>query len=126
MLGYLGPNGTFSHKLAVVHSQKTGQTRVIPKDDLEYGQLWMPALVDGKHAVLINQSHPYYQKVYSPVLTQNVMVTGMDALLWALSEAELNTINELDKEHYEEMRIIVSRVLKKLVADLPDPEEDDE
>ena len=120
------PNGTFSHKLAVVHSQKTGQTRVIPKDDLEYGQLWMPALVDGKHAVLINQSHPYYQKVYSPVLTQNVMVTGMDALLWALSEAELNTINELDKEHYEEMRIIVSRVLKKLVADLPDPEEDDE
>lgn len=54
------------------------------------------------------------------------MVTGMDALLWALSEAELNTINELDKEHYEEMRIIVSRVLKKLVADLPDPEEDDE
>ena len=53
-------------------------------------------------------------------------MTGMDALLWALSEAELNTINELDKEHYEEMRIIVSRVLKKLVADLPDPEEDDE
>lgn len=120
------PNGTFSHKLAVVHLEKPGQTRVIPKEDLEYGQLWMPALVDGKHAVLINQSHPYYQKVYSPVLAQNVMVTGMDALLWALSEAELNTINELDKEHYEEMRIIVSRVLKKLVADLPDPEEDDE
>ncbi len=120
------PNGTFSHKLAVVHSEKPGQTRVIPKEELEYGQLWMPALVDGKHAVLINQSHPYYQKVYSPVLAQNVMVTGMDALLWALSEAELNTINELDKEHYEEMRIIVSRVLKKLVADLPDPEEDDE
>lgn len=120
------PNGTFSHKLAVVHSQKPGQTRVIPKEDLEHGQLWMPALVDGKHAVLINQSHPYYQKVYSPILAQNVMVTGMDALLWALSEAELNTINELDKEHYEEMRIIVSRVLKKLVADLPDPEEDDE
>lgn len=120
------PKGTFSHKLAVVHSEKPGQTRVIPQENLEYGQLWMPALVDGKHAVLINQSHPYYQKVYSPVLAQNVMVTGMDALLWALSEAELNTINELDKEHYEEMRIIVSRVLKKLVADLPDPEEDDE
>lgn len=120
------PNGTFSHKIAVVHAQKPGQTRVIPKEDLEYGQLWMPALVDGKHAVLINQSHPYYQKVYAPVLAQNVMVTGMDALLWALSEAELNTINDLDKEHYEEMRIIVSRVLKKLVADLPDPEEVDE
>lgn len=120
------PNGTFSHKIAVVHSQKPDQTRVIPKEDLEHGQLWMPALVDGKHAVLINQSHPYYQKVYAPVLAQNVMVTGMDALLWALSEAELNTINELDKEHYEEMRIIVSRVLKKLVADLPDPEEADE
>ena len=50
----------------------------------------------------------------------------MDALLWALAEAEHKTYNEEVKEQYEEMRVAVSRILKTLVADLPDPEEEDE
>ena len=50
------------------------------------------------------------------------MVIGMDALLWALAEAELSTFNPEAKEQYEDMRIVVSRCLKKLIADLPDPE----
>ena len=119
-------NGVFQHKIAIISNPKPGQVRVIPKPDLEYGQLWEPCIADGKHAVQINQSHPYYQKVYYPVLAQNVMVTGMDALLWALAEAEHKTYNEEVKEQYEEMRIAVSRILKTLVADLPDPEEEDE
>ncbi len=119
-------NGTFTHKIAIISNPKPGQVRVIPKPTLEYGQLWEPCIADGKHAVQINQSHPYYQKVYSPILAQNVMVTGMDALLWALAEAEHKTYNEEIKEQYEEIRIAVSRILKTLVADLPDPEEEDE
>lgn len=119
-------NGTFTHKITIISNPKPGQVRVIPKPTLEYGQLWEPCIADGKHAVQINQSHPYYQKVYSPILAQNVMVTGMDALLWALAEAEHKTYNEEIKEQYEEIRIAVSRILKTLVADLPDPEEEDE
>lgn len=119
-------NGTFTHKIAIISNPKPGQVRVIPRPTLEYGQLWEPCIADGKHAVQINQSHPYYQKVYSPILAQNVMVTGMDALLWALAEAEHKTYNEEIKEQYEEIRIAVSRILKTLVADLPDPEEEDE
>lgn len=119
-------NGTFTHKITIISNPKPGQVRVIPKPNLEHGQLWEPCIADGKHAVQINQSHPYYQKVYSPILAQNVMVTGMDALLWALAEAEHKTYNEEIKEQYEEIRIAVSRILKTLVADLPDPEEDDE
>jgi hypothetical protein len=119
-------NGTFTHKITIISNPKPGQVRVIPKPTLEYGQLWEPCIADGKHAVQINQSHPYYQKVYYPILAQNVMVTGMDALLWALAEAEHKTYNEEIKEQYEEIRIAVSRILKTLVADLPDPEEEDE
>lgn len=119
-------NGVFTHKIKIVSNAEPGQVRVITKPDLEYGQLWEPCIVDGKHAVQINQSHPYYQKVYSPILAQNVMVTGMDALLWALAEAEHKTYNEQIKEQYEEIRIAVSRILKTLVADLPDPEDEDE
>ena len=119
-------NGTFTHKITIISNPKPGQVRVIPKPTLEYGQLWEPCIADGKHAVQINQSHPYYQKVYSPILNQNVMVTGMDALLWALAEAEHKTYNDEIKEQYEEIRIAVSRILKTLVADLPDPEEEDD
>ncbi len=121
-------NGSFTHKITIRSAAKAGQYRVIPVESIDDGQLWNPCIVDGgKHAVEINQSHPYYQKIYYPVLAQNVMVTGMDALLWALAEAELSTFNAETKEQYEDMRIQVSRYLKKLIADLPDPEpEDDE
>lgn len=119
-------HGEFTHKITIISSAKPGQMRVIPVPSLESNQLWEPCIVDGKQAVQINQSHPYYQKVYYPVLSQNVMVTGMDALLWALASAEHATYNEETKEHYEDMRIAVSRILKKLVADLPDPEEESE
>lgn len=119
-------NGVFKHKITIRSAGSAGQIRVIPVQTLDDGQLWNPCIVDGgKHAVELNQSHPYYQKVYFPVLGQNVMITGMDALLWALAESELATFNAETKEQFEDMRIQVSRYLKKLVADLPDPEPED-
>ena len=120
-------HGTFKHKITIHNTEKAGQCRVLTVSTLDSGILWAPTIADGKHAVEINTSHPYYQKVYYPVLSQNVMVTGMDALLWALAEAELSTFSEETREQYEDMRIQVSRCLKKLVADLPEPEmKDDE
>lgn len=115
-------NGTFRHKISIHHSEKPGQYRVIPVESIDNGILWTPTIADGKHAVEINMSHPYYQKVYYPILQQNVLVTGLDSLLWALAEAELSTFNEETREQYEDMRFLVSKCLKKLVADLPDPE----
>ena len=119
-------NGTFRHKITIKSQEKPGQVRVIPVETLDANQLWSPCIVDGKKAVQINMSHPYYQKVYYPVINQSVMVTGMDALLWALSEAEHGTYNEETREYYEEMRIMVSNILKKLLVDLPEPDNEDE
>ncbi len=116
------PNGVFKHRISVHQSDRPDQSRVIPVDSIDNGILWAPTIADGKHAVEINMGHPYYQKVYYPILEQNVLVTGLDSLLWALAEAELSTFNEETKEQYEEMRFLVSKCLRKLVADLPDPE----
>lgn len=115
-------NGTFSHKIEIMSVAKKGETRIIPVDDLPYGNLWQPCLVDGKHAIKINRSHPFYQKVYYPVLGQSVMVSGIDALLWALGEAENSTVNEDTEEYYEDMRTSVSKQLKRLLKDLPEPD----
>ncbi len=119
-------NGTFEHTITIRHSDKPERCRVVPVDSLEDGVLWEPTIVDGKKAVAINMSHPYYQKVYYPVIGESVMITGMDALLWALAEAELSTCNDNTKDQYEDMRYVVSRNLRQLVSDLPDPKTDDE
>ena len=121
-------NGTFRHRISIHHADRPGQYRVIPVDGIDNGVLWAPTIADGKHAVEINMGHPYYQKVYYPIIQQNVLVTGMDALLWALAEAEMSTFNAETKEQFEDMRFLVSKCLKKLVADLPDPKltEDEE
>lgn len=118
--------GSFTGTIKILPITQPGQCRVIPVNSIESNMLWEPTIVDGKHAVSINQAHEYYSKVYAPVLDNHVLVTGMDALLWALSEAELSTYNEETKEQYYDMRVQVSRIIKKLVNDLPDPDTDND
>ncbi len=118
--------GSFTGTIKILPVSQPGQYRIIPVNSIESNMLWEPSIVEGKHAVSINQSHEYYTKVYAPVLDNHVLVTGMDALLWALAEAELSTYNEETKEQYYDMRVQVSRIIKKLVNDLPDPENKDE
>ena len=114
--------GTFAGTLKIHAPKKTDEYNVVPVDNIDNGILWEPSLVDNNHAVSINQNHPYYSKVYAPNLNNSTLIVGMDSLLWALAEAELSTYNDEVKEQYEDMRIQVSRILKRLVADLPDPD----
>lgn len=115
-------NGTFTKSITIVNSVIPDQNRVIPVPSIDGNALWEPALVDGKHAVNINESHPFYKKVYGPYLAQHIVVEGLDDLLWALAEAENSTCNQASIENYEDMRYTVSRILKKLVANLPEPD----
>ncbi len=118
-------SGTVHLKLKVSESIAPGQVCVQPVNSIDDGILWAPAIIDGHHAVRVNIGHSYYHKVYVPNLSFDVTVQGMDSLLWALVEAELGTINEATKTHFEELRFEVSRLLRKLVEDLPEPELED-
>ncbi len=119
-------NGKVTIHIDVGRSKLPGQVCVEPSESIKDGFLWVPALIDGHHAVKINTSHPYYHKVYVPNLVSDVTVQGLDSLLWALIEAELGTINDATKTHFEELRFEVSRLLRKLVEDLPEPDLDDD
>lgn len=116
------PNGTFTKSIKIINNADPKQARVIAVPDIEGSALWEPSLINGKHAVNINESHPFYKKIYGPYLAQHTVVEGLDYLLWALAEAENSTCSPSSIENYEDMRHKVSRTLKKLVADLPDPE----
>lgn len=107
-----------------------GEFFVDAVDSIEDGLLWQPALIGQKQAVQINKGHPYYQKVYMPCILDNrsgsITIEGMDALLWALSIAELKVLNTTTKEYFNELRYEVSRILRKLVENLPEPPEVEE
>lgn len=115
-------HGSFRIKLKIGTAQKPGEVFVQPVDSLDDGALFEPTIIDGHKAVRVNTSHPYYHKVYVPNLQSGVTVQGMDSLLWGLCMAELSTISDSTARHFEEMRFEVSRILRRLVEDLPEPE----
>lgn len=108
-------------KLKIGAALKLNEVHVQTVESIKDGLLWAPAFIDGHCAVNINRGHPYYSKVYVPNLSQGVTIQGMDALLWGLSTAELNCVSDETKGSFEELRYEVSRNLKKLVEDLPEP-----
>lgn len=115
----------FTTTIKILPPVDSKQHRVVPVDSIDGNLLWEPTLVDGDHAVSINRNHDFYLKVYGPNLENPSLIQGLDSLLWGLAEAELSTYNEETREQYEEMRNQVSRILKKLVKELPDPETED-
>lgn len=115
----------FTTTIKILPPVDSKQHRVVPVDTIDGNLLWEPTLVDGDHAVSINRNHDFYLKVYGPNLENPSLIQGLDSLLWGLAEAELSTYNEETREQYEEMRNQVSRILKKLVKELPDPDTED-
>ena len=114
--------GTTSLRLKISSASKPGEVFVQPADDVPDGFLFEPALIEQRKAVRINTRHPYYHKVYVPNYDRSVTVQGIDYLLWALCVAELSSTTDQTMEILEAMRFDISRTLRKLVEDLPEPD----
>ena len=121
------PHGTTSLRLNLSSAYKPGEVFVRAADGIQDGLLWQPTLIDGHQGVQINSGHEFYRKVYLPNIlsakSESINIQGLDSLLWALSIAELRAVNESTKDHFDEMRFEISRILRKLVEHLPDPPE---
>jgi hypothetical protein len=120
------PSGQLTLTIPVAGAAKPGEVVVQPVKSIDDNVLWEPCIIDTHHGVRINKGHPYYHKVYVPNLASGVTIQGMDSLLWALCEAELGTVNSATKDHFAELRFEVSKLLRRLVKDLPDPDLDDD
>ncbi|GAB1458093.1 hypothetical protein MASR2M48_34010 [Spirochaetota bacterium] len=114
-------SGTATAKIKIINNNEPNTVRIATSSNLDNAVLWEPALVNGAAGVTLNTGHPYYPKAYLPNKDDSIMIQALDFLLWSLAQAELNNINAENKDAFEEFRIEVSRNLKKLVADLPDP-----
>ena len=115
-------HGQFRIKLKISSASRPGEVFVQPAEDVADGLLFEPAMIEQHKAVRINIQHPYYHKVYVPNHNSSVTVQGMDSLLWALCVAELSTTTDKTEEAFKDMRYEVTRILRKLVESLPEPE----
>jgi hypothetical protein len=119
-------SGATTASIRMLNPDDVGSTHVVTASTLDNGVLWEPTLGKNKGtAVALNTGHPFYIKAYLPNKGNSPVIQAMDYLLWALAQAELNNINQGNADAFEEFRIEVSRNLKKLVADLPDPSENE-
>lgn len=119
-------HGQFKMKLKISSAARPGEVFIQPADDVADGLLFEPAMIEQHKAVRINTQHPYYHKVYVPNLRSSVTVQGMDSLLWALCVAELSATTDKTADAFTDMRYEVTRILRKLVESLPDPEVDED
>jgi hypothetical protein len=110
-------------KLRIVVPESASVVHLATETTLENGVLWEPSLINGGPGVTLNAGHPYYIKAYLPNEGNSPLIQALDFLLWGLAQAELNNVSSENRDAFEEFRIEVSRNLKKLVADLPDPDE---
>ena len=118
-------SGKSTATLHIVTTDEPKMVHVATSDTLDNGVLWEASLVNGGAGVTLNTGHPYYPKAYLPHKANSVVIQALDFLLWSLAQAELNNVNDENRDAFEEFRIEVSRNLKKLVADLPDPSDNE-
>lgn len=90
------------------------------------GLFWSPVLIKSRIGVVLNESHPYYERVYMPNFDDSVMVRGLDSLLWALAVCEQEVINEEAKKRFKDFRFAVSRTLRELAEELPEYQDDND
>lgn len=114
--------GTARLQIKTSEPSSPDEIYVKPVDSIYDGLLWQPVVMKNKVAVEINTGHEYYSKVYIPNKNSSVIIQGLDSLLWALSQAEMDTINLQNQKYFIELRYHLSKILRQLAAILPDPE----
>lgn len=97
-------------------------------DTITSGDLWEPAMRSDADSgfvpgVRINKHHDFYLKIYQRAAASGYAVEGMDLLLWAFAVAEQNNITPELEPIFEDIRNEISTNLKKLLRDVPMPDD---
>lgn len=102
---------------------------ILPVEQLPENVLWQPRIVEDSSSIMrtsveINTSHPFYEKAFSLCKNDPNAIRALDYLLWSLADAEYSAKDQESLENFEEMRREVSRNLRNLAKDLPNPSND--
>jgi len=106
-----------------------GLPNVQPVPQLEDGLLWKPD-VNPDHSgirTLLNEGHAFYVRAFLGKTSDEQVIHALNYFVWALTQAEMNSISSNVKQQFEDMRYEVSRSLRRLAERLPEvtPDSDD-
>ena len=111
-------------KLVSSEVEKSGEVYVQPSEQVSNNCLYEPAALsesDVNHnGVIINTKHPFYEKIYVKFKKEKLIVEGLDALLYALAQAELSYTTPDIQRKLEDFRHLASRNLESLMDTFPE------
>jgi hypothetical protein len=121
---------TIRLRVPIEANVRPGSVFVDAVETITSGHLWEPAMrSEGTSGfvtgVKLNKHHEFYQKIYQRASASGYAVEGMDLLLWAFAKAEHNNTNEDLNPIFEDMREEISSNLRKLLRDVPVPDDAD-
>lgn len=123
----IGTDGQPSGIVKVTVDDEFAEMNVVRLESLRDGVLWdMSLSTNNILQVELNAGHDWYQKAYLPIAGNSTLVQAIEFLFYALAQAELDATNGNAREMFEELRVDVSRNLRKLVKDLPEPKQPDD
>lgn len=110
-------NGTVTAEVRI--AEQDGQ-HIATAADLLRDQLYMPTVLNGRPAVTLNTSHPFYAKVYQPNQSNSPLVQSLDFLFFCLAQAELNNTTSGENRLFATARDELSRNLRTLLGGVPE------
>lgn len=123
----IGADGKPSGIINVTVEDEFASMNVVRRESLKDGVLWdMSLSTNNILQVELNAGHDWYQKAYLPVASNSTMAQAIEFLFYAMAQAELDATNAESQEMFEEIRVDISRNLRKLVKDLPSPSTPDD
>jgi hypothetical protein len=127
-LEVLGPGGVPNPEFRIRVEDEAEGIHIVHTESLEDGVLWSPSFGKGSGdtKVSINTSHDWYRKAYLPNSANSPLTQAIEFLLFALAQAEMNNTRIDLSEVFEVFRVEVSRNLRRLVAELPEPDDAEE
>jgi hypothetical protein len=102
---------------------------IVSENGLRDGHLWdsVVVYVDGSQtetALQLSATHEFYRRAYLPASMNPAGKKATDMIFWALAQAELNLVSASNSELFEDFKIELSRALRLLASELPEPEDD--
>ncbi len=111
-------------KLVSSEVEKSGQVYVQPSEQVSNNCLYEPAALSetevNHNGVIINTKHPFYEKIYVKYKKEKLIVEGLDALLYALAQAEMSYITPDIQRKLEDFRHLASRNLERVMDTFPE------
>ena len=119
---YLENNrGSAANVTSAILSLSQQENFIVPIMRSAEDELYTPTAVDGRIGIELNTAHPFYTRAYLPRINESVTVQTLDALLFALVQAELSISDKEGLADRQRFRREVSKAVAAFVKDLPDP-----